>query len=69
MLDKLSERYSPQQIHEYHLSTVEIIQNEILLINVEPHCYHVTDIGQKLDNNFCHDLEPKNCFSTLMEIP
>ena len=67
MLDKLSERYSPQRIHEYHLSPVEIIQNEILLIKFESHCYHVTDNGQKLDN-FCHDLEPKTCFSAFMEI-
>ena len=57
-------------IDEGHIDQLlEIIQNEILLIKVEPHCNHVTDIGQKLDNNFCHHLEPKNCFSTLMEIP
>lgn len=48
MLDKLSERCSPQGIHEYLLSTVEIIQNEVLLIKVEKHCDRVTDIGQKM---------------------
>lgn len=69
VLDKLSERYSPQGIHEYLLSTVEIIQNEVLSYKVESHYDHVTDIGQKLDTNFCLDLEPRNCFSSFVEIP
>lgn len=50
-------------------SQLEIIQNEVFLYKGESQCDHVTDIGQKLDNNFCLDVEPRNCFSSFVEIP